>query len=136
MSIEYFVEGKAVTRFDGDSRTFAKEGISHNSAATVEQKGNGTGVSYNKAETINPDDKPVNTIDISLNLFLTAPRITKPIPGLAEILKKQAAIKMTVTTTSLQTLPAVTTPSIRMRRIRFHGILRESEQRTEKATAF
>lgn len=69
MSIEYFVEGKAVTRFDGDSRTFAKEGISHNSAATVEQKGNGTGVSYNKAKTINPDDKPVNTIDISLNLF-------------------------------------------------------------------
>ncbi|KQT25991.1 hypothetical protein ASG22_04665 [Chryseobacterium sp. Leaf405] len=69
MSIEYFVEGKAVTRTGGDNRTFAKEGISHNSAETVEQKGNDTGVSYNTAETINPNDKPVDTIDVSLNLF-------------------------------------------------------------------
>lgn len=69
MSIEYFVEGKAVTRTGGDYKTFAKEGISHNSAETVEQKGNNTGVSYNTAETINPNDKPVNTIDVSLNLF-------------------------------------------------------------------
>lgn len=69
MSIEYFVEGKAVMQTGGDNRTFAKEGISHNSTATVEQKGKDTGVSYNKAQTINPNDKPVNTIDVSLNLF-------------------------------------------------------------------
>ncbi|MDQ0595303.1 hypothetical protein QFZ37_003672 [Chryseobacterium ginsenosidimutans] len=69
MSIEYFVEGKAITQTGGDYKTFAKEGISHNSAATVEQKGKETGVNYNKAQTINPNDKPVNTIDVKLNLF-------------------------------------------------------------------
>ena len=69
MSIEYFVEGKAVTRTGGDYRTYAKEEISHNSAVSVEQKGNQTGVSYNPAQKINPNDKPVNTIDVTLNLF-------------------------------------------------------------------
>ncbi|GAA5098659.1 hypothetical protein GCM10023210_35070 [Chryseobacterium ginsengisoli] len=69
MSIEYFVEGKATLQTGGDNRTFAKEGISHNSAATVEQKGSETGVNYNTAQTVNPNDKPVNTIDVDLNLF-------------------------------------------------------------------
>lgn len=69
MSIEYIVEGKVITQTGGDYRTFAKEGISHNSAETVEQKGAEAGVSYNKAQPINPADKPVNTIDVSLNLF-------------------------------------------------------------------
>ncbi|GAA4152180.1 hypothetical protein GCM10022217_06750 [Chryseobacterium ginsenosidimutans] len=69
MSIEYFVEGKATLQTGGDNRTFAKEGIDHNSAVSVEQKGNTTGVNYNKAETVNPNDKPVNTIDVDLNLF-------------------------------------------------------------------
>ncbi len=69
MSIEYFVEGKTVTRTGGDYRTYAKEEISHNSAVSVEQNGNQTGVSYNPAQKINPNDKPVNTIDVTLNLF-------------------------------------------------------------------
>jgi hypothetical protein len=69
MSIEYFVEGKAITQTGGDYKTFAKEGINHNSTATVEQKGLETGVSYNAAQKIHPNDKPVNTIDVSLNLF-------------------------------------------------------------------
>ncbi|WP_294287589.1 DUF2235 domain-containing protein [uncultured Chryseobacterium sp.] len=69
MSIEYIVEGKAVIRTSGDYKTYAKEEIIHNSAVSVEQKGNETGVSYNPAEKINPNDKPVNTIDVTLNLF-------------------------------------------------------------------
>lgn len=69
MSIEYIVEGKAVIRTSGDYKTYAKEEIIHNSAVSVEQKGNETGVSYNTAEKINPNDKPVNTIDVTLNLF-------------------------------------------------------------------
>ena len=69
MSIEYIVEGKVITQTGGDYRTFAKEGISHNSAETVEQKGAEAGVSYNKVQPISPADKPVNTIDVSLNLF-------------------------------------------------------------------
>lgn len=69
MSIEYFVEGKVVTQTEGDYKTFAKEGIVHTSAISVQQKGKESGVSYNEAQKINPNDKPVNTIDISLNLF-------------------------------------------------------------------
>jgi hypothetical protein len=69
MSIEYFVEGKVVTQTEGDYKTFAKEGIVHTSAISVQQKGQESGVSYNEAQKINPNDKPVNTIDISLNLF-------------------------------------------------------------------
>jgi hypothetical protein len=69
MSIEYFVEGKTTTRTGGNYLTYAKEGIDHNSAVSVEQKGNDAGVSYNKAQKVNPNDKPINTIDISLNLF-------------------------------------------------------------------
>lgn len=69
MSIEYFVEGKTVTQTGGNYRAFAKEGISHSSAVSVEQKGNQTGVTYNPSQKINPHDKPVNTIDVSLNLF-------------------------------------------------------------------
>jgi len=69
MSIEYFVEGKTTTRTGGDYLAYAKEGIYHNSGMTVEQKGKDSGVSYNKAQKINPNDKPINTIDVSLNLF-------------------------------------------------------------------
>lgn len=69
MSIEYFVEGKVVTQTGGNYKAYAKEGISHNSAVSVEQKGKEAGVSYNPAEKINPNDKPVNTIDVTLNLF-------------------------------------------------------------------
>jgi hypothetical protein len=69
MSIEYFVEGKTVTQTGGNYRAYAKEGISHSSAVSVEQKGNQTGVTYNPAQKINPHDKPVNTIDVTLNLF-------------------------------------------------------------------
>lgn len=69
MSIEYFVEGKVITQTGGDYKTYAKEGIGHNSAMTVEQKGKEAGVSYSKSQKINPNDKPVNTIDVSLNLF-------------------------------------------------------------------
>ncbi|PJJ62955.1 phospholipase effector Tle1 domain-containing protein [Chryseobacterium geocarposphaerae] len=69
MSIEYFVEGKVITQTGGDYKTFAREGIVHNSAISVQQKGKESGVSYNEAQKINPNDKPVNTIDVSLNLF-------------------------------------------------------------------
>lgn len=69
MSIEYFVEGKTVTQTRGDYKTYAKENISHTSAVSVEQKGNQAGVSYNPSQKINPYDKPVNTIDVTLNLF-------------------------------------------------------------------
>lgn len=69
MSIEYFVEGKVTTQTGGDYLTYAKEGISHESAISVEQKGNETGVSYSTAKTVNPNDKPVNIINVSLNLF-------------------------------------------------------------------
>uniref|UniRef100_A0AAU6WVM4 Uncharacterized protein n=1 Tax=Chryseobacterium endophyticum TaxID=1854762 RepID=A0AAU6WVM4_9FLAO len=50
MSIEYIIEGKTVIRTSGDYKTYAKEEIIHNSAVSVEQKGNETGVSYNPAE--------------------------------------------------------------------------------------
>ncbi|WP_345990357.1 DUF2235 domain-containing protein [Chryseobacterium sp. Chry.R1] len=69
MSIEYFVEGKTTTRTGGNYLTYAKEGIEHNSSVSVEQKGKDSGVSYGQAQKVNPNDKPVNSIDISLNLF-------------------------------------------------------------------
>ncbi|KMQ69156.1 hypothetical protein ACM39_03325 [Chryseobacterium sp. FH2] len=69
MSIEYFVEGKTTTQTGGNYLTYAKEGIDHNSAVSVEQKGKDSGVSYNKAQTVNPNDKPVNSINVTLNLF-------------------------------------------------------------------
>lgn len=69
MSIEYFVEGKVVTQTEGNQLNFSKGSIAHNSLVNVNQKGNTTGVSYNQADEVNPDDKPVNTIDVSLNLF-------------------------------------------------------------------
>jgi hypothetical protein len=69
MSIEYFVEGKTVTQTGGNHRAYAKEGINHSSSVSVEQKGRETGVSYNPAQKINPNDKPVSTIDVTLNLF-------------------------------------------------------------------
>ncbi|MCA6068473.1 DUF2235 domain-containing protein [Chryseobacterium sp. RG1] len=86
MSIEYFVEGKAITQTGGDYKTFAKEGIVHTSAVSVQQKGNESGVSYNEAQKINPNDKPVNTIDVSLNLFFdgTLNNKTNTLAGLSD----------------------------------------------------
>lgn len=69
MSVEYIVEGKIITQTEGNHLTYAKENISHNSEISVDQKGDETGESYNPAQTVNPNDKPVNIIDVSLNLF-------------------------------------------------------------------
>ncbi len=69
MSIEYFVEGKVITQTEGDNISLSKEDISHNSTQFVNQQGADTGVSYNTPKNIHPNDKPVNTIDVSLNLF-------------------------------------------------------------------
>lgn len=69
MSIEYFVEGKVVTQTEGNQLNFSKGSIAHNSLVNVNQKGNTTGVSHNLADEINSEDKPVNFIDVSLNLF-------------------------------------------------------------------
>lgn len=77
MSIEYFVEGKILTQTEGNNTTFSKEGIVHNSTKYVNQKGADTGVSYNSPKTIHPNDKPINTVDVSLNLFLTGLLIIK-----------------------------------------------------------
>lgn len=69
MSIEYFVEGKVITQTEGDNISLSKEDISHNSTQLVNQQGTDTGVSYNSPKEIHPNDKPVDTIDVSLNLF-------------------------------------------------------------------
>ncbi|MFN3022001.1 phospholipase effector Tle1 domain-containing protein [Chryseobacterium sp. TY3] len=69
MSIEYFVEGKVITQTEGDNISLSKEDISHNSTQLVNQQGTDTGVSYNSPKEIHTNDKPVNTIDVSLNLF-------------------------------------------------------------------
>ncbi|MFV0532010.1 MAG: phospholipase effector Tle1 domain-containing protein [Flavobacteriales bacterium] len=69
MSIEYFVEGQVNIQTKGDYRVFSKENIEHNAALSVEQNGAKTGVIYGKDAEVNPNDKPVNTIDVSLNLF-------------------------------------------------------------------
>lgn len=69
MSIEYFVEGKVITKVKGDYSVFSKEDITHNTGISLEQSGKENGVSYGKATTINPSDKPVNLLEVSLNLF-------------------------------------------------------------------
>ena len=69
MSIEYFVEGKVVTQTEGNQFNFSKGSIAHNSLVNVNQKGTATGVSFNVPNEIHPDDKPVNIIDVSLNVF-------------------------------------------------------------------
>lgn len=69
MSIEYFVEGKVKYDFKGDYKTFSKGNITNNAAQEVKQKGAETGVSYNKPLTIDENDIPYETIDVSLNLF-------------------------------------------------------------------
>lgn len=69
MSIEYFVEGKVTSQTEGNQTSFSKGNIVHNSIKNINQKGTDTGVSYNQPHEVNPDDKPVNTIDVSLNLF-------------------------------------------------------------------
>jgi len=93
MSIEYFVEGKVITQTEGDYKTFAKEGIVHNSAISVQQKGNDSGVSYNEAQKINPNDKPVNTIDISLNLFFDGTQNNKTNTNLGGDFKEASSDK-------------------------------------------
>ena len=69
MSIEYFVEGKVTLQSKGEITIQSKENIVNNAGISVEQKGKETGVSYGKAKEINSNDKPVNTIEVSLNLF-------------------------------------------------------------------
>lgn len=69
MSIEYFVEGKVTLQTKGDQLNFSKGDIVQNSAQTVNQNGLETGVSYNKAQEVNPNDTPINIIEVSLNLF-------------------------------------------------------------------
>ncbi|MBT2621189.1 DUF2235 domain-containing protein [Chryseobacterium sp. ISL-6] len=93
MSIEYFVEGKTTTRTGGNYLTYAKEGIDHNSSVSVEQKGNEAGVSYNKAQKVNPNDKPINTIDISLNLFFDGTQNNKTNTSLGGDFKEASSDK-------------------------------------------
>lgn len=69
MSIEYFVEGKVITKVKGDYSVFSKEDITHNTKVSLEQSGKEKGVSYNKAKTIHPNDKPIPLVNITLNLF-------------------------------------------------------------------
>ena len=69
MSIEYFVEGKVSSQTEGDQLAFSKGHIVHNGSSNVLQKGSDTGVSYNKSNEVHSNDKPVKTIDVSLNLF-------------------------------------------------------------------
>jgi Uncharacterized alpha/beta hydrolase domain (DUF2235) len=69
MSIEYFVEGKAVIRTGENYVVRSNETIANNAAVSVEQKGAKTGVSYNKPQEIKPNDKPVESINVTLNLF-------------------------------------------------------------------
>ncbi|KPH12911.1 DUF2235 domain-containing protein [Chryseobacterium sp. ERMR1:04] len=69
MSIEYFVEGKVITKVKGDYSVFSKEDITHNTGISLEQSGKENGVSYGKAKNIDPNNKPVNLLEVSLNLF-------------------------------------------------------------------
>lgn len=69
MSIEYFVEGKVSSQTEGDQLAFSKGNIAHNGIQNVLQKGADTGVSYSSPNEVHPNDKPVNTIDVCLNLF-------------------------------------------------------------------
>lgn len=69
MSIEYFVEGEVNIQSGGGYSVKSNEIIANNAGESVNQKGIETGVSYNKAQEINPNNKPVNSIEVSLNLF-------------------------------------------------------------------
>lgn len=69
MSIEYFVEGKVITKVKGDYLVFSKGDITYNTETSVEQFGKENGVSYDKATTIHPSDKPIPLVNITLNLF-------------------------------------------------------------------
>lgn len=69
MSIEYIVEGKVIVQTKGDNLSFSKGDIVYNSQRSIIQKGAETGVSYGKPRKINPNDKPINSIDVTLNLF-------------------------------------------------------------------
>lgn len=69
MSIEYFVEGKVTTQTEGNQLNYSKGDIEYNTLKNFNQKGAETGVSLNSPDEIHPNDKPINTIDVSLNLF-------------------------------------------------------------------
>lgn len=69
MSIEYFVEGKVIMQTKGDNISLSKGDIVHNSEQAIILKGEETGESYNEPRKIHSNDKPVNTIDVTLNLF-------------------------------------------------------------------
>ncbi|WP_282630352.1 phospholipase effector Tle1 domain-containing protein [Empedobacter sedimenti] len=69
MSIQYFVEGKVKYDIKGDYKTFSKDNIVNNSTQEVQQKGVNTGVIYSNPDTIDENDTPNDTIDVSLNVF-------------------------------------------------------------------
>ncbi|EKB62065.1 T6SS phospholipase effector Tle1-like catalytic domain-containing protein [Bergeyella zoohelcum] len=69
MSIEYFVEGKVIVQTKGDNISFSKGDIVYNSEKSIIQRGAETGVSYGEPRKIHPNDKPINGLEISLNLF-------------------------------------------------------------------
>lgn len=69
MSIEYFVEGKVNINTEGENISSSKENIYNNGQNFVNQKGIDTGVKYGSPKTVHQNDKPINTIDVSLNLF-------------------------------------------------------------------
>lgn len=69
MSISYFVEGKIKTHFKGDIKVYSKENIVNSAHQTIIQTGKEKGISYGKADTLHQNDKPINGIDVTLNLF-------------------------------------------------------------------
>lgn len=69
MSIEYYVEGNVTTQTEGDQLNFSKGDISINASKNVNQYGKDTGLSFDAPNEIHEQDKPLNTIDVSLNLF-------------------------------------------------------------------
>lgn len=69
MGIEYFVEGQVKLQTGGNHIVKSKGVVSNNAVESVAQKGAETGVSYNNADEVHDADKPVNSIDVTLNLF-------------------------------------------------------------------
>lgn len=69
MSISYFVEGKIKIHFKGDIKVYSKENIVNSTHQTITQTGKENGISYGKADTLHQNDKPINGIDVTLNLF-------------------------------------------------------------------
>ncbi len=121
MSIEYFVESKAFIRTGENYVVKSNETIANNTAISVDQKGEKTGVTYNKAQEINPNDKPVESINVTLNLFFDGRRIIRPIQKLGKIIKS-LTIKMIVIPTIFLTWRGALTPLIPMLKIKYEYI--------------